>query len=116
METVRFFSRENPYLYLAFRLLPGYPITSETIKNSGITFRNGEYVTSDEKEIAGLRNFIIARSNCLTQCPIYEEGNDIDKRMTALEWTLEAERQEEVKRREEEEQERLREIRRLLRL
>lgn len=51
--------KATPYFHLAYRLIPGYPITSRKVLVNGITFDgNGEFETDDEVLIRGLRLYI----------------------------------------------------------
>lgn len=69
---MKFYS-ERPHLYLAFRIIPNYPITSEKVLNNGIDFNgDGEFTTDDEVLIKCLKLFIEIRGD--KSCPIWYEG------------------------------------------
>ncbi len=70
----RFYSN-RPYLYLAYKLIPNFPITSQKMLNSGVDFNaNCEFETNDKMLIECLKLYIEARKG--KYCPIWEEGSE----------------------------------------
>lgn len=53
------FIASQPYFHLPYRLIPGYPISSQKVLANGIDFnKDGEFETGDEVLIRGIRLYI----------------------------------------------------------
>jgi hypothetical protein len=72
------FIADKEHLFIGFRQLPNYPLSSMKIMTGGIDFdKNREFTTDDEVLITALKGFIEARRGKV--CPIWAEGQEQSK-------------------------------------